>query len=99
MLALYFRPSFRRSLKHLDPQQISTVGLILEALEIYYSANCNLEEAKKSAPRFFYKKLRSPYYEAGIESNLRVIIGREKEKCIAILAGNHDQILKFLLNV
>ncbi|MCK4518607.1 MAG: hypothetical protein KAU12_00670 [Candidatus Omnitrophica bacterium] len=75
------------------------VGLILEALTVYYSSNCNLLEAQKITPRFFYKQLRKPYYETGVEANIRVVIRKEGEKCIAILAGNHDQIKQFLANL
>lgn len=95
-LELYFRPSFQRSLKRLDPAQIRVVGLILETLQKYYASESDLAEAKKAAPRFFYKKLRHTYYETGIESHIRVILTREGHKCIAILAGNHDQIRRFL---
>ncbi|MBU0479060.1 hypothetical protein KKC91_10905 [bacterium] len=97
-LRLYHRPSFERSLNRLGHGQKKTVGLILEALDIYYSSGCNLMEAKKLAARFFYKQLRKPYYETGIEKNIRVLIRREGSKCIAILAGNHNQIKQFLAN-
>lgn len=95
-LRLYYRPSFKRSLKHLGYEQKKIVGLILEALAVYYSSGCNLLEAQKIAARFFYKQLRRPYYEAGVEGNIRVVIKREDENCIAILAGNHNQIKQFL---
>ena len=89
-LRLHYRPSFDRSVKHLGYEQRKIAGLILEALNIYYSNGCDLLEAQKIAPRFFYKQLRNPYYEAGIEREIRVIIRREGEKCIAIVAGDHD---------
>ncbi|MBI4353551.1 MAG: hypothetical protein HY593_06485 [Candidatus Omnitrophica bacterium] len=98
-LSLYFSPSFQRSLKVLDSVQLKAAGLILEALEVYYSTNSNLDEAKKLAPRFFYKQLRKPYFEAGVESHLRIVLKREKERRIAVLVGNHDQIRRFLANV
>jgi len=71
----------------------------LEALEAYYASGCSMEEARRLAARFFYKQLRKPYYEAGIESKIRIILIQEGEKCIAVLAGNHDQIKKFLRDV
>ena len=77
-------------------EQKKIVGLILEALEVYYSNGCGLAEARKMAAGFFYKQLRNPYFEAGVERNVRIVIRREGEKCIAILAGNHDQIKQFL---
>ncbi len=98
-LYLYYRPSFNRSIKRLGSDQKKIVGKILEALDTYYSSNCSLSEARQIAPRFFYKQLRKPYYEAGIEGNMRVILRREGSNCIAILAGNHNQIEKFLSQV
>ncbi|MBU4149177.1 MAG: hypothetical protein KKB52_02370 [Candidatus Omnitrophica bacterium] len=95
---LYYRPSFNRSAKRLGSEQKKVVGLILEALDVYYSAGCNLLEAQKMVSNFFYKKLRGPYYEAGVEKNIRIIIRKEGDRCIATLAGNHDQIKQFLAN-
>ena len=79
-------------------EQKKVVGLILEALDVYYSTGCNLLEARRKAPNFFYKKLKGHYYEAGVEKNIRVIISKEGNKCIAALAGSHDQIRQFLAN-
>ena len=98
-LHFYYRPSFKRSLKRLGYEQKKVVGLILESLTAYYFSGCNQQEAQKIAPRFFYKQLRKPYYEAGVEGAIRVVIRREGENCIAILAGNHEQIRQFLSSV
>lgn len=95
-LHLSFLPSFDRSLKNLDPDQRETIRILLQALLVYYQSGCNLSDTQRIAPRFFYKQLRKPFYEAGIESKLRLIIRREDSKCVAILAGNHDQVRKFL---
>jgi len=98
-LYLYYRPSFNRSLERLGYEQKKIVGLILESLTVYYSSGCDLYEAQKISPRFFYKQLRKPYHEAGVEGTIRVIIRREDEKCIAMLVGNHNQVKQFLANV
>ena len=98
-LHLFYSPSFKRSLERLGYEQKKIIGLILESLAVYYSSDCNLLEAQKIAPRFFYKQLRKPHYEAGIEGTIRVVIRREGENCIAVLAGNHDQIKQFLAGV
>ncbi len=66
---------------------------------VYYSSGCSLMEAQRIAPKFFYKQLRKPYYETGIERSIRIIIRKEGEKCIAVLAGTHDQIKQFLANL
>ena len=50
---LYFRPSFKRSSKRLGFSQKKIVGLILEALDVYYSSNCNLLKTRQIAPGFF----------------------------------------------
>lgn len=75
------------------------MGTIVEALYAYYSNNCSLTSAQEIAPGFFYKQLRRPYYEVGVEKNIRIILRKEGNKCIAILAGNHDQIKRFLIKV
>ncbi|PIW64754.1 MAG: hypothetical protein COW13_00555 [Candidatus Omnitrophica bacterium CG12_big_fil_rev_8_21_14_0_65_50_5] len=97
-LGLLFLPSFERSLKSLDAGQKETVRLLLQTLTIYYASNCDLFEARKIAPRFFYKQLRRPFYEAGVEGKLRLVIRREGAECFAILVGNHDQVKRFLVD-
>lgn len=97
-LTLLHYSSFERSLKRLDAGQKRIVKRILKALLVYYASNCTLTEAQKQEPRFFYKQLRKPYYEAGAERNIRIIIERDKSECFAVLAGNHDQIKQFLVN-
>jgi hypothetical protein len=86
---LYYRPSFQRSLKRLGHEQKVIAGLILESLDAYYSNGCNLIAAQEISPRFFYKQLIKPYYEAGVEGNIRIVLMHEDDKAIAILAGNH----------
>ncbi len=98
-LELYYKPSFIKSLRRLGSEQREIVGLLLEALKIYYAKGCNLIEAQRIAPRFFYKQLRKPYYEAGIERTIRIVIRKENSQCIAMIAGNHNQIRQFLDNV
>ena len=98
-LELYARASFSRSVRKLGAEQREVVAQILEALKIYYASGCSLQEVQRRSPRFFYKQLRKPYYKAGVESNLRVVIAREKQMCTALLAGNHDQIRRFLAGV
>ena len=97
-LNLSFLPSFERSLKHLDSGQKEIVRLLLNALLAYYASNSNLSEAQKIAPRFFYKQLRKPFYEAGVERKIRLMIRREESECFAIIVGNHDQVKRFLAN-
>ena len=95
-LFLYYRPSFTRSLKRLGIEQKRIVAVILRCLKTYYESNCNIGVVKEIDSGFFYKQLQKPYYEAGVESDIRIVIRREKQRCIAILAGNHDQIKQFL---
>lgn len=98
-LFLYYRPSFNRSIKRLGTEQKKVVAKILRCLQIYYASDCNLSIAGEIDSGFFYKQLQKPYYEAGVESNIRIVLRREQEKCIAVLAGKHDQIRQFLAKV
>ncbi len=97
-LGLYYYPSYERSYKTLGSEQRQITGRIINALEVYYLSGCDLEKTrnKLKMPSFFYKQLRKPYYEAGIETNIRVLIRREKERCIAMLVGSHNDIKKAL---
>ncbi len=95
-LFLFYASSFGRSLKNLDPQQRVIIARIIESLEIYYSTGCNLSKVLESETRFFYKKFRHDFYEAGVEGKLRVVLRKDGSNCVAILAGNHDQVRKFL---
>ena len=70
----------------------------MNALTAYYASNCDLTEAQKVAPRFFYKQLRKPFYEAGVEGKIRLVIRREGTECCAMIIGNHDQVKRFLAN-
>ena len=72
------------------------IGRTLECIASYIAADNNLSKAQKIAPRFFFKKLRTPYYEAGIESKLRIVFEKHNGNLYAIFAGNHDQVKRFL---
>ncbi|MBU1864438.1 MAG: hypothetical protein KKH94_12325 [Candidatus Omnitrophica bacterium] len=98
-IQLSYSPSFKRSTKRLGRGEVAIVKSILKALIVYYINGCNLSEAQNVAPRFFYKQLRKPYYEAGVEGKIRIVIEKRGNQCMAILAGNHDQIKQFLKNV
>lgn len=98
-LSLSFLPSFERSLKPFDAGQKETVRLLLKAIMTYYASNCDLAEAQKIAPRFFYKQLRKPFYEAGVEQKIRLVIRREGPECFAMIVGNHDEVKRFLASL
>lgn len=93
---LCWAPSFVRDVKHLDPQDKEIVKLILRAWRVYFATQNNLLEARKVAPRFFFKQLRRPFYETGIEGRWRIVLRREDLAFVALIAGNHDRIRRFL---
>jgi hypothetical protein len=97
-LELFYQSAFDRSVRSLGYGQREIVQRILKALCVYYASNCDLLEAQKIEPRFFYKQLRKPYYEAGVENSTRIVVERYGSECYAILAGNHDQVKRFLAN-
>jgi hypothetical protein len=94
--SLLYYSSFVRSIKTLAPQQKTTAGSILETMQIYLDSAGNLTEAQRLTPGFFLKKLRTPYYEAGVERQLRIVFEKHDGDFYAILVGNHDQIRRFL---
>ena len=89
-------PSFERSIKKMDASQRAVLKQLIRALAAYFASNGDLEKARMIAPHFFFKQLRRPFYEAGIESRLRVVLRKEELEFFALLAGNHDQVKKFL---
>ena len=91
-----YASSFKRSVKKLGSKEVAVVKTILKALSVYYESGCDVSKAQKLSPRFFYKQLRKPYFEAGVEGKVRIIIERNGSQCMAILAGNHDLIKQFL---
>ena len=94
---LYFYSSFERSLKSLDPSQKTIVQRIVRALQAYLHAGADLSAAQKVEAGFFYKQLCKPYYEAGVEGKMRIIMERDKADCYLVLAGNHEDIKRFLM--
>jgi hypothetical protein len=96
VIQLYILPSFERSLKSLSALQKKIAQRLLKVLVLYYESNCNLEQVRQLEMRFFHKKLRDAYYEAGIEGQLRVILKRSGNECAIAFIGNHDQIRRFL---
>ncbi|OGX04632.1 MAG: hypothetical protein A3G87_08315 [Omnitrophica bacterium RIFCSPLOWO2_12_FULL_50_11] len=56
-LILYRQPSFERSLRSVGAEGLAIVGRILEVIELYYGSNCDLEAARKIAPRFFLQTI------------------------------------------
>jgi len=83
----------------LGAEQKKVVARILRCLQSYYASERNLSIAREIDSGFFYKQLQKPYYETGVESNIRIVLRREQDKCIAVLAGNHGQIKQFLAKV
>lgn len=96
MIRLYVLPSFERALKGLGATQKQIAQRLLNVLLVYYESNCNLDKARAIELRFFHKKLRDSFYEAGIEGQLRVILKRIGDEFAVAFLGNHDQIRRFL---
>ena len=54
------------------------------------------EGSPSIAPRFFFKQLRKPFFEVGIEGKIRIVLRKDENMFTAVLAGNHDQVKRFL---
>ncbi|MFH1753425.1 MAG: hypothetical protein ABH875_04510, partial [Candidatus Omnitrophota bacterium] len=61
-------------------EQKKIAAMILKCLFVYYEHDCNLAKAQETHAGFFYKQLQKPYYEAGIESNIRIVLRREGQR-------------------
>jgi hypothetical protein len=88
--------SFERSIKNLDPQEVTIIKLAIKAFVLYLANGNSLIDAQQIAPRFFFKQLRKPFYEIGIDGRLRIILRKEENQFTGILAGNHDDVRRFL---
>lgn len=82
-------PSFERSVKRLT---ISEKRLLRESLEIF-----NSYIISGNAPYGFrYKKIGHDKYEFRADIKLRVLVKKESSNYYLVLAGNHEDILRYL---
>ena len=82
-------PSFERSVKKLARQDKDNLA---ESLE-----NFNLFLLSGEAPAGFgFKKINHDKYEFRVDIRLRVVVKVEGENYYLVLAGNHDEVKRYL---
>ena len=88
-----FKPSFERSIKSLNPadqQDIKDVAVYL--IDI-------LSQDRPLHQGVGLKRLRGPYWEVRKGIKTRILLRWESDLVEFILAGNHDDIKRFLKNL
>jgi mRNA-degrading endonuclease RelE of RelBE toxin-antitoxin system len=82
-------PSFERSVKRLDRQNKDDLAEGLESFNEFLVSG-------KTPAGFGFKKIGRGIYEFRVDIRLRVIIKVEGEDYYLVLAGNHDDVRRYL---
>ena len=88
-MRLEFKPSFERSLKSLSSSRKEQVKEAVEKIIGFLTAG-------SKTPGLGIKRLRDDFWEARAGIHERVLYRQDRETVEFILAGNHDEIKKFL---
>ncbi len=84
-------PSFERSIKKLSPQEKKLLAKSLEKFNSFLAFGY--------APLGFgFKKINYDKYEFRVDIRLRVVVKVDGENYYLVLAGNHDEIKRYLRN-
>jgi hypothetical protein len=84
-----FKPSFGRSLKHLHPREQSGAREAADALMDFYTTG-------EKTPGLGIDHLRGPFWEARVGLRVRLLYRWQKNMIEFVLAGNHDDVKRFL---
>jgi mRNA-degrading endonuclease RelE of RelBE toxin-antitoxin system len=84
-------PSFERSLKRLTPQDRKKLSHSLEAFNSFLLSG-DLPQG------LGFKKINHDKYEFRADIRLRVIVKVENDDYCLVLAGNHDEVKRYLRN-
>lgn len=91
MKKILILPSFERSVKRLNPQDKSQLAESLEAFNSFLISG-------KAPYGFRFKKINHDKYEFRINIRLRVVVKAEGDNYYLVLAGNHDEVRRYLRN-
>lgn len=87
-----FKPSFERSIKQLLPFERQAVkNITLDLISI-------LSQEKDISKGIGLKRLKGRFWEARHGIRIRIIFRWQKDLVEFVLAGNHDQVKRFLNN-
>ncbi|MFA4991391.1 MAG: hypothetical protein WC569_02305 [Candidatus Omnitrophota bacterium] len=89
MKKILILPSFERSIKRLTSQEKGLLRRSLEAFNSYLISG--------QAPfGFRFKKINHDKYEFRMDIRMRVIVKMESDTFYLVLAGNHNEIRRYL---
>jgi hypothetical protein len=82
-------PSFERGTKKFTPQEKEKLKAALTAFNRFLESN-------EHAYGFRFKKIGQDHFEFRIDLSLRVITKREGDTYYLVLAGNHEDVRRYL---
>ena len=88
----YFKPSFARSFKKMDPLKQRQVFEAIEALK-------TILEEKQRLEGLGLKQLSKKIWEIRSTLKDRILFTFKKDTITFILVGNHDDVVKFLKSI
>jgi len=89
MKRILILPSFERSVKKLTPLDKKKLAQSLEEFNSFLVSG-------DTPSGFGFKKINHDKYEFRIDIRLRIVVKVEDEDYYLVLAGNHDQVRKYL---
>ena len=87
-----FKPSFSRSLKQLHPREQAGVKEAAASLIGFY-------ETGKKTPGLGIDHLRGEFWELRAGLRVRLIFRRQNDLVEFVVAGNHDDVKRFLRRI
>ncbi|MBU0503130.1 MAG: hypothetical protein ABH882_04730 [Candidatus Omnitrophota bacterium] len=91
MKRILILPSFERSLKKLSRQDRNKLNQGLESFNYFLTSG-------EAALGLGFKKINHDKYEFRVDIRLRVVVKVEGDDYYLVLAGNHDEIKRYLKN-
>jgi len=82
-------PSFERSVKKLARQDKDNLAESLEGFNLFLLSG-------EAPAGFGFKKINHDKYEFRVDIRLRVVVKVEGEDYYLVLAGNHDEVKRYL---
>ena len=89
MKRILILPSFERSVKKLTRQDKDNIAESLEGLNLFLLSG-------QAPAGFGFKKINHDKYEFRVDIRLRVVVKVEGGDYYLVLAGNHDEIKRYL---
>ena len=89
MKRILILPSFGRSVKKLTRQDKDNLAESLEDLNLFLLSG-------EAPAGFGFKKINHDKYEFRVDIRLRVVVKVEGEEYYLVLAGNHDEVKRYL---